>query len=259
MLKSFFKKIKNYIYYRISNSPSISEFKYNNRNSVEDDIRNKYDYDGELLKFFTSNKKYTVHKWHHYLKLYDNHFSIFRNYNESVKILEIGVKKGGSLKLWRKFFGKKAIIFGIDINPECSKLNFKTEHVRIGNQMDENFLKSVVKEMGGIDIVIDDGSHRMDHIKAAFKCLFPLLNNKGVYAIEDLHTAYWPEFQGGYNSKDNFFNLVRELIDDMHNHYSKKKCKHSFIKKKLSGIHIYDSIVFMNKSKFYLPVHSKKN
>jgi cephalosporin hydroxylase len=197
-------------------------------------------------------------KWSGYFDVYERHLGKF--VNKKPRILEIGVLGGGSIEMWLKYFGEDTEVVGVDINEECKNYVYdgKVEIV-MGDQGNPQFWDQYLSDKKGFDIVIDDGSHRMDHIKAAFKCLFPLLNNKGVYAIEDLHTAYWPEFQGGYNSKDNFFNLVRELIDDMHNHYSKKKCKHSFIKKKLSGIHIYDSIVFMNKSKFYLPVHSKKN
>ena len=80
------------------------------------------------------------------------------------------------MKLWRKYFGKQAVIYGIDINPECANLNFTTENIRIGDQSDQKFLLKVAKEMKSIDIIIDDGSHRMDHIRKSLSILFPKLN-----------------------------------------------------------------------------------
>ena len=89
------------------------KFKFEDDSKAAEDIKKKYDYDGDLLDLFTSNKGPVVHKWHHYIPLYDRYFSQFRN--RPVRFLEIGVAQGGSLELWRKFFGEEAIIYGIDI------------------------------------------------------------------------------------------------------------------------------------------------
>ena len=82
------------------------------------------------------------------------------------------------MRLWRGYFGPDATIFGIDINSECKKFDGEAASVRIGSH-DPNFLISVVNEMGGIDIVVDDGSHIASHQQLSFKTLFPLLANKG--------------------------------------------------------------------------------
>ena len=160
------------------------------------------------------------------------------------------------MKLWRKYFGKQAVIYGIDINPECANLNFTTENIRIGDQSDQKFLLKVAKEMKSIDIIIDDGSHRMDHIRKSLSILFPKLNYNGIYVIEDLHTAYWGQFQGGVNRKGNFFNLVYDLIDDLHFDYHLQKLNKPNFKRECTGIHIYESIVFLEKNKNYKSTHS---
>ena len=98
-----------------------------------------------------------VHKWHHYLPIYEKYFSPYRDV--APKFLEIGVSKGGSLALWRKYFGSKATIFGIDRDLACQALDGENGQVRIGSQDDPDFLKNVVSEMGGVDIILDDGSH----------------------------------------------------------------------------------------------------
>ena len=105
------------------------------------------------------NEGVKVHKWHHYLPLYDRYFGQYRG--TPVKFLEIGVNNGGSLQMWRRYFGPDAVICGIDINPDCAQYDGQSGMVRIGSQDDPEFLASVIEEMGGIDAVLDDGSHRM--------------------------------------------------------------------------------------------------
>lgn len=222
---------------------------------IRKDIKDKYNFDGELLDIFLNNKKNIVHKWHHYIPLYDKYFDIFRN--RQIRFLEIGVSKGGSLQMWRQYFGDQAIIFGIDINPECYKYNGHSAQVRIGSQVDENFLMSVVSEMGGIDIVLDDGSHRMEHIEASLNILFPKLNNSGIYLIEDLHTSYWKDFGGGFDKKSNFFNKIRNFIDDIHHWYHPLGYDDNSIGSFCSAIHIHDSIVVLEKNITHRPLHSE--
>ncbi len=229
-------------------------FDSNHGSEVKKDIQKKYGHNSDLLEYFISDKETVVHKWHHYIPLYHRYFSSYRGLK--VRFLEIGVSQGGSLQMWRSYFGDDAIIFGIDINPECEKFNCQAGQVRIGSQIDESFLESVVKEMGGLDIVLDDGSHQMKHIPATLKHLFPHLNYGGIYMIEDLHTAYWRKLGGGYRAKMNFFALLMDFVDDMHRWYHGRVMKHAAISQDCSGIHIHDSIVVLEKNKVYKPVHS---
>ena len=231
------------------------EFKSDHNSNARKDIQDKYGNGGDLVDLFADNKDFLVHKWHHYIPLYERYFSSFRG--RKIRFLEIGVSKGGSLQMWRKYFGDEAIIFGIDINPECKKFNGIAGQVRIGSQADGSFLESVIKEMGGVDIVLDDGSHLMEHIPASLKSLFPHLSNGGIYMIEDLHTAYWKSYGGGYGVKTNFFGFVMDLVDDIHHWYHAKELKQAVISKDCSGIHIHDSIVVLEKNKVYKPVHSR--
>jgi len=159
--------------------------------------------------------------------------------------------------MWRKYFGKRAIIYGIDIDPMCKKYNGLSGQVRIGSKTDEKSLASVITEMGGIDIALDDGSHRMEHIVATLKILFPKLNSPGIYLIKDLYTAYWRQYGGGFRSMKNFFNKIRDIIDDMHLWYHREDLKEKLISNSCQAIHIHDSIVVLEKNKVYPPVHSK--
>lgn len=219
---------------------------------VASDIRDKYGFDGELLDIFAGNTGPIVHKWHHYIPIYDRYFSPFRASN--IRFLEIGVSKGGSLRLWRQYFGADATIFGIDIDPECAAFDGKSGRVRIGSQDDPAFLQDVVAEMGGVDVVLDDGSHVMDHIRMSFATLFPALSVGGVYMIEDLHAAYWHEFGGGRDAPGNFFNDMRRMIDEMHEWYHDGGPPSAT---GATGLHVHDSIAVVEKGQVLPPVHSR--
>ncbi len=69
---------------------------------------------GPIERAFYGHDGRTVHKWHHYLPLYDRYLGSYRQLGRPVRILEIGVSEGGSLELWRGYFGAGAVIFGID-------------------------------------------------------------------------------------------------------------------------------------------------
>jgi Methyltransferase domain len=205
-----------------------------------EDERNQSD----LHRLFYGNEGPIVHKWKHYLSIYVKHLAPFRN--KPVRLLEIGVFKGGSMRLWRQYFGPEAIIFGIDINPECAAFDGQDAQVRIGSQDDPVFLDRVVSEMGALNIVIDDGSHVSPHQVASFKLLFPRLNHGGIYICEDLHSNYWRGgWQGGYRRSSTFIETCKRLVDDMHSDFHSRGS--SPISTEIAGIHFYNSMVVIEK------------
>jgi len=210
---------------------------------------------GELEKLVFRHKGQVLHKWLQFPVIYEKEFAIYQN--TAVKMLEIGVFKGGSLELWRKYFGHEAAIFGIDINPECATYCDAPNQVRIGSQADPDFLHSVIEEMGAPDIILDDGSHVASHQKASFRCLFPKLKVGGLYVIEDLHTAYWPGFyEGGYRRKGTAIELAKSLVDDMHGWYHDKGERFAG-KSEIASVRFYDSIVVIEKGEIAMPQHIK--
>ena len=151
----------------------------------------------DLWADFLKNDGRMINKWTHYFPAYERHFARFRNL--STTMVEIGCGRGGSLQMWKRYFGPFAQIVGIDIKAVCKKFEGRVKiAVRIGDQADPAFLKSVVDEFGPIDIVLDDGSHQMQHMAASFEFLYPRLQRNGVYMVEDLHTCYSSKFGGGY-------------------------------------------------------------
>lgn len=111
--------------------------------------------------------------------------------------------------------------------------------------------------MGGIDVVLYDGSHNMRHISASMRILFPNVNEGGIYLIEDLYTAYWRGFGGGYHSKANFFKIIPKLINDIHSWYHPYGKRSVLANDVPKSIHIHDSIVILEKEINYPPTHSQ--
>ncbi|WP_299597025.1 class I SAM-dependent methyltransferase [uncultured Tateyamaria sp.] len=222
---------------------------------VRADIQDRYQFSGDLLEIYAEGADELVHKWHHYLPIYDRYFAPWRD--RPLRFLEIGVSKGGSLSMWRRYFGAEAVIFGIDIDENCRAYDGIAGQVRIGSQADTGFLNDVVAEMGGVDVVLDDGSHVMEHIKASLDALLPQVTDGGIYMIEDLHTAYWPSWGGGVRAQDNFFNQIRTMIDDMHHWYHQNGQQHPHLAAHFTSIHIHDSICVLEKQTPQRPTHSQ--
>jgi hypothetical protein len=119
----------------------------------------------------------------------------------------------GSLRAWKAFFRKSRIV-GIDI---YDKTHFREDRIDI-RQCDHTDAKGLIdlsNEYGGFDIVIDDGSHRCEHVIETFKVLFPHLRANGIYAIEDMQTSYWPTWGGGMENPNSSMAFFKGLVDGL--------------------------------------------
>jgi hypothetical protein len=130
-----------------------------------------------------------IHKWHHYFDVYHAAFAAWRG--KPMTMLEIGVFRGGSLRMWQDYFGPQARIFGMDIDPACTAHALPGGKVFIGDQADPAFLHRVLEETGPPDIVLDDGGHTMKQMITSLEVIYPRMKVPGVYVIEDTHTAFW--------------------------------------------------------------------
>ena len=59
--------------------------------------------DNELFRIFSADTD--VHKWHHYFDIYTRYFERFRH--RPIRMLEIGVFRGGSLRMWKEYSGAR--------------------------------------------------------------------------------------------------------------------------------------------------------
>ncbi|MEY3056884.1 MAG: hypothetical protein RLZZ431_877 [Bacteroidota bacterium] len=200
----------------------------------------------ELEQYFEKNDKRLINKYQHYFDVYDRHFSKYKG--QEITIVEVGVFQGGSLQMWRSYFGPKAKIWGIDIDPRCKLLEEQNTNIIIGSQEDETFLESIYDITGPIDILIDDGGHTQKQQIKTFKILFDKIKNDGVYLCEDVHTSYWLSYGGGSNRMGTFIQFTKKLIDKLNAFHSEENSLQvdSFTKSAKS-IHYYDSIVVIEK------------
>jgi hypothetical protein len=181
--------------------------------------------------------------------IYERHFKPWQG--KSLTFLEIGVKRGGSLKMWQLYFGPLARIVGIDIDPDCAAHEVPGIFVRIGDQSDPAFLQSVIDAFGVPDVVLDDGSHRMEHISESFAFLYPRLPKNGVYMVEDLHTAYWKNYGGGLHEERSFINICKHLIDKLNAHHSRGAVEPDAFTNQTFGMSFYDSVVAFDKGEIF--------
>lgn len=197
---------------------------------------------------FFNNPGSGTEKWTQYFPAFDRYFTPWKN--RTLTFLEVGVANGGSGPIWSKFFGTKAQIIGIDINPKCKQHENTFYQIRIGDQSDSKFLQTVIDEFGVPDIVLDDGSHRQEHIYETFKFFYPKMHLNSIYMVEDLHCAYWPSHNGGLNSPHSFINRSKSFIDQLNINFTKELEKDPILDNTFS-ISFYNSMIVFEKGKVY--------
>ena len=203
-----------------------------------------------LREIYNEHNGFLLNKWEHYIDIYDSFFSKYRN--KEIVLLEIGVAHGGSLQMWRKYFGEKAMLIGVDINPECKQFETGNTKIFIGSQQDEMFLSELINKIPKVDILLDDGGHTMMQQITTFKMLYNHIKEDGLYVCEDLHTSYWGEYGGGYKRNSSFIEFAKGFVDNIngwHARKSDKKKMFNFITETAYGLHFYDSMVFLEKRK----------
>jgi SAM-dependent methyltransferase len=194
---------------------------------------------------YLNNDHRVIDKWKHYFPIYERHFKDF--VYKSVTFIEIGCGLGGSLQMWKRYFGPHARIIGIDINPACKKFEEDQIEVYIGPQQDQDFLQSVIDAVGTPDIVLDDGSHVMSHLLATFRFLYPLMPKNGVYLVEDLHTAYWDDYEGGLHKPTTFIEVCKNLIDELNADHTRGALPATEFTKSTLSMHFYDSVIVFER------------
>ncbi|GIF16476.1 class I SAM-dependent methyltransferase [Actinoplanes teichomyceticus] len=203
--------------------------------------------------------RYGTDKWgamHQYPRRYETHFGPLRD--RRLRILEIGVggfddpaKGGGSLRMWKRYF-PRALVHGLDILDKSPLAEPRMTIVR-GDQSDTDDLDEVVRRHGPFDIVIDDGSHRPEHVLASFNALFPHVKPDGLYVIEDLMACYWPVPFGGSDTdlSDPGFTVgfLKSLLDGLHHEEFLRPDARAALPTDalISAVHVYHNLAVIEK------------
>jgi hypothetical protein len=170
-----------------------------------------HDRHSDVYKMFMRSTGKSIHKWHHYFEYYQRFLSPYRN--TKLTFLEIGVNRGGSLRMWSQFFGPQARAVGIDVDPSCASHAADGLEIRIGDQANPTFLRQLIAEYGRFDIVIDDGGHKSNQQITSFQYLYDVCDK--VYIVEDTHTSYWPGYQDRPDGQT-FISFAKARIDQLH-------------------------------------------
>jgi hypothetical protein len=138
-----------------------------------------------LEKYFNSHHEGRgIWKCTHYFDIYESYFQKF--VGREVHVLEVGIYSGGSLDMWRHYFGDKCRVYGVDIQEECLAYKDVSTQILIGDQSDRSFWRRVKEQIPPIDILIDDGGHQPEQQIVTLEEMLPHIRPGGVYLCEDI-------------------------------------------------------------------------
>ena len=199
-----------------------------------------------------------IWKWRHYFDIYDRHFQKFRN--REVNILEIGIYSGGSLGMWRAYFGPQCHIYGVDIKESCKVYADERISVLIGDQADLEFWRRFKERVPRLDVIVDDGGHRTDQQVATLEEMLPYLRPGGVYLCEDVH--------GENNNLNHYINALSCKMNihrprdggGLNNNERRMVAEASLFQSNVHSIHIYPYVVVIERreqpiDEFVAPKH----
>ncbi len=186
-----------------------------------------------------------IWKWLHYFDIYDRHFSKFRD--REVHVLEIGVHSGGSLEMWRDYFGPNCHVYGVDIVDECKVYENDWTKIFVGDQADREFWRIFKEQVPALDIIIDDGDHHPEQQIVTLEEMLPHLRPGGVFLCEDV--------QGNLNWFNSYVHgLAANLNSFVKISDDKKKliCRPTQFQSAICSIHLYPFVTVIETTDRFL-------
>jgi hypothetical protein len=186
-----------------------------------------------------------IWKWLHYFDIYQRHFQRF--IGQEVHVVEVGIYSGGSLDMWKEYFGPKCRVYGVDIEEACKAYEDERTRVFIGDQGDRKFWKQFRKQVPHFDIFIDDGGHLPEQQIVTLEETVPYLAPGGVYLCEDI--------QGTHNP---FAAYVRGLATALNNEILKDPAdfggaaavvRTSNFQRSIHSVHLYPYVAVIEKTR----------
>ena len=197
-----------------------------------------------LWDYFESHRKGPgIWKWTHYFEIYHRHLSKF--VGRSPHVVEIGIYSGGSLGMWRHYFGTGCHVSGIDIQNECKSYEESDILIHIGDQADRRFWKRFRDDSSPVDVLIDDGGHSPEQQRITLEEMLPYLRPGGIYLCEDIH--------GVENSFAEYVHRLAELLNDSHSTQARESDGGSAstttpFQQMVHSIHIYPFVVVIERT-----------
>jgi hypothetical protein len=151
------------------------------------DIMIKYNLRNDTHYEFGTDKEFN-HKY--CTAFYDKEFEKYR-YDDKLRILELGIHRGGSLALWHHYF-PEADIYGVDAYDFNAKQNCES-YPRVKVMYADGYRKDFADLLPNFDIIIDDGPHTKESHLQSLKLYLSKLRMFGVFVIEDISDMLWTE------------------------------------------------------------------
>lgn len=172
----------------------------------------------EIIEKFNLDVTTDKNSVHSYITgFYESEFVKYKH--KKINFLEVGIRKGGSIKLWSEYFTKANIIMGVDIAPndiESSFKNINNVQYYFGNAYDSE----IVDKVPQLDIFLDDGPHTKKSQIDAIKYYLPKIKSGGIFIIEDVQDIDWfncfDEEVNKLKLNNSQFNYEVEYVDLRH-------------------------------------------
>jgi 23S rRNA U2552 (ribose-2'-O)-methylase RlmE/FtsJ len=199
-----------------------------------------------LWKYFSEHKEgLGIWKLNHYFEAYRRYFARFRG--RDVHVLEIGIYSGGSLEMWRSYFGPQSHIYGVDIEPACKAYESDGVKVFIGDQSDRSFWRSVKEGLPDLDVVIDDGSHVPGHQIITLEELLPHLRPGGIYMCEDISTVF-SEFASYVFGMAQNLNAGESAEQNVQDNERRQVIKTNALQAAVAAVHLYPFLTVIERA-----------
>lgn len=186
-----------------------------------------------------STSPYLSIKHSSYFHVYERLLTPF--VGKPITFVEVGVYNGGSLFMWRNFFGEQARIIGVDLNPDAKRWECDGFEIWIGNQSSAEFWSEFLESVGKIDIILDDGGHSNAQQIQTVVSVTPSVRDGGLVLVEDAHTSYMTQF--GNPSKRSFMNFAFDVVDSINSRFPDIEASNNQLNQYVSSVSFFESIV----------------
>ncbi len=179
---------------------------------------------------------------------YDSYFQVYEQVlgqyvGKDITFVEVGIYNGGSLFMWREYFGPRARIIGIDLNPAARQWESHGFEIFIGSQSDPDFWRDFYAKVGRVDVLLDDGGHTNRQQLITVHESLPHIKDGGVLLVEDVHASYMLEF--GNPSRYSFINFAKHLVDSVNARSSSVAAARNDYGQRVYAVSFYESIVVL--------------
>jgi len=158
-----------------------------------------------------------------------------------VHVAEVGIFSGGSLDMWRHYFGPRCHLYGIDVEPACRAYEGPNTEIFIGDQEDRGFWRAFKQAVPRLDVLIDDGGHESEQQIVTFEELMPHIANSGVFICEDIH--------GTHNEFSTYIHSFSQALNEWNKlNMAELASKRSRLQDSINSVHSYPFMTVIERT-----------